>query len=225
MSPIVLHISPLLLGAILGVAAVGLIGAIAEFMIWLRHGLHCRGCSCPTDRAPEDYAESIASGLSDAEAREDAWPTAPNFPANSIPQAMGTGGGGAGMHQHSHILDGVCWCGEVHLRPPDPQVMRTASVLEAEYWGDPSGNIRRMSGEQEIIAIVTESCSNEEWSALCKIATATSLADAAANLIAKTRSLLEWMPQYSLSSSGHLRKLAVEMAIDRLEAHLKAAQL
>jgi len=31
------------------------------------------------------------------------------------------------------------------------QTMKTGK-LEAEYWGDPSGNIRRMSGEQEIIA-------------------------------------------------------------------------
>src|SRR5271170_3086313 len=31
------------------------------------------------------------------------------------------------------------------------QTMKTGK-LEAEYWGDPSGNIRRMSREQEIIA-------------------------------------------------------------------------
>ena len=31
------------------------------------------------------------------------------------------------------------------------------------YWGDPSGNIRRMSGEQEIIATVGEDeCSEAE---------------------------------------------------------------
>ena len=44
--------------------------------------------------------------------------------------------------------------------------------LEAEYWGDPSGNIRRMSntgGDQEIIAVVTDECSEEEWKALCSI--------------------------------------------------------
>lgn len=63
------------------------------------------------------------------------------------------------------------------------------------------------------------------WPAVSVRGFPTPLDQAAANLIAKTRSLLEWMPQYSLSSSGHLRKLAVEMAIDRLEAHLKAAQL
>jgi hypothetical protein len=37
------------------------------------------------------------------------------------------------------------------------------------YWGDPSGNIRRMSGEQEIIAtVVSGVCS--EWRALCNVA-------------------------------------------------------
>jgi hypothetical protein len=39
------------------------------------------------------------------------------------------------------------------------------------YWGDPAGNIRRMSGEQEIIATVAEGeCSEAEWKALCSIA-------------------------------------------------------
>jgi hypothetical protein len=41
--------------------------------------------------------------------------------------------------------------------------------LEPEYWGDPSGNIRRMSGEQEIIATVTKECTEEEFKALCSI--------------------------------------------------------
>jgi hypothetical protein len=41
--------------------------------------------------------------------------------------------------------------------------------LEAEYWGDPSGNIRRMSGEQEIIATITGECTEEEFRALCSI--------------------------------------------------------
>jgi len=40
--------------------------------------------------------------------------------------------------------------------------------LEPEYWGDPSGNIRRISGEQEIIATITPDCT-EEWKALCSI--------------------------------------------------------
>ena len=39
------------------------------------------------------------------------------------------------------------------------------------YWGDPEGNIRRMSGEQEIIATVTGDCSEAEWKALCNLAT------------------------------------------------------
>jgi hypothetical protein len=38
------------------------------------------------------------------------------------------------------------------------------------YWGDPSGNIRRMSGEQEIVATVTGECSEAEWKALCNLA-------------------------------------------------------
>ena len=37
------------------------------------------------------------------------------------------------------------------------------------YWGDPSGNIRRMSGEQEIIATITGECSEAEWKALYSI--------------------------------------------------------
>ena len=41
--------------------------------------------------------------------------------------------------------------------------------LEAEYWGDPNGNVRRMSGEQEIIATITSECTEEEWKALCSI--------------------------------------------------------
>lgn len=36
----------------------------------------------------------------------------------------------------------------------------------AEYWLDPSGNIRRMEGEQEIIATVTDNCSEHEVSAI-----------------------------------------------------------
>ncbi len=42
-------------------------------------------------------------------------------------------------------------------------------MLEQEYWGDPSGNIRRMSGDQEIIATATSTCNSEEWNALCSI--------------------------------------------------------
>jgi hypothetical protein len=38
-----------------------------------------------------------------------------------------------------------------------------------EYWGDPSGNIRRMAGEQEIIATITNECTEAEWRALCAI--------------------------------------------------------
>jgi hypothetical protein len=39
------------------------------------------------------------------------------------------------------------------------------------YWGDPSGNIRRMSGEQEIIAtVVSGVCSEAEWRAFCNLA-------------------------------------------------------
>jgi len=35
--------------------------------------------------------------------------------------------------------------------------------------GDPNGNIRRMSGEQEIIATTNEECTEEELKALCSI--------------------------------------------------------
>jgi hypothetical protein len=39
------------------------------------------------------------------------------------------------------------------------------------YWGDPTGKIRRMSGEQEIIAtVVPDVCSEAEWKALGNIA-------------------------------------------------------
>jgi hypothetical protein len=38
------------------------------------------------------------------------------------------------------------------------------------YWGDGSGNIDRMSGEQEVIATVTKDCSEAEWRALCNLA-------------------------------------------------------
>jgi hypothetical protein len=48
------------------------------------------------------------------------------------------------------------------------QTMKTGK-LEVEYWGDPSGNIRRMSGEQEIIATITSECTEEEFRALCSI--------------------------------------------------------
>ena len=38
-----------------------------------------------------------------------------------------------------------------------------------EYWGDPSGNLRRMSGEQEVIATVSPICTEQEWKALCSL--------------------------------------------------------
>jgi len=48
--------------------------------------------------------------------------------------------------------------------------MRAKGYLDPKgYWGDPSGNIRRMSGEQEIIATVTGECSEAEWRALYSI--------------------------------------------------------
>jgi hypothetical protein len=43
-------------------------------------------------------------------------------------------------------------------------------VLRSSDWGDPSGNIRLMSGEQEIIATTSEECSEAEWKALCNLA-------------------------------------------------------
>ncbi len=36
----------------------------------------------------------------------------------------------------------------------------------AEYWLDPSGNIRRMEGEQEILATVTDNLSEHEVAAI-----------------------------------------------------------
>lgn len=37
------------------------------------------------------------------------------------------------------------------------------------YWCDTSGNIRRMSGEQEIIAVATDKCSQAEWREMCRV--------------------------------------------------------
>jgi hypothetical protein len=31
------------------------------------------------------------------------------------------------------------------------------------YWADPSRNIRRLGGEQELILTAAEECSQEEW--------------------------------------------------------------
>jgi hypothetical protein len=48
-------------------------------------------------------------------------------------------------------------------------VQKTISIPKG-YWGDPSGNVHRMSGEQEIIATVTPECSGAEFKALARIA-------------------------------------------------------
>ena len=45
---------------------------------------------------------------------------------------------------------------------------------------------------------------------------------AVADLIEKVRYLLEWMPICSIGSSGHLRRVAVEQAIAKLEGHVEA---
>jgi hypothetical protein len=37
----------------------------------------------------------------------------------------------------------------------------------SKLWGDPNGNVRRMEGEQEIIATITKECSDAEWKQLC----------------------------------------------------------
>jgi hypothetical protein len=37
-------------------------------------------------------------------------------------------------------------------------------------WGDPSGNIHRMSGELEIIATISQGCAEAERKALCSLA-------------------------------------------------------
>lgn len=41
-----------------------------------------------------------------------------------------------------------------------------ANNADNRYWNDPSGNIRRMEGEQDVIATVTDDCSNEELLAM-----------------------------------------------------------
>ena len=51
------------------------------------------------------------------------------------------------------------------------------------------------------------------------------LGDAIPDLIAKTRYLLEWMPVCSVGSSGHMRRVAVEEALDTLEAAYALARL
>lgn len=44
-------------------------------------------------------------------------------------------------------------------------------ALVETYWGDPSGGIRRMGGEQETIAVATNACTAEEFLALSNIMT------------------------------------------------------
>ena len=54
--------------------------------------------------------------------------------------------------------------------------MTSSDYLDPKgYWCDPAGNLRRMSGEQEIIAVATDKCSRNEWAELCRVS----------NLIAK----------------------------------------
>ena len=36
------------------------------------------------------------------------------------------------------------------------------------YWADAARNIRRMSGEQEVVLTATEECSALEWSLFCQ---------------------------------------------------------
>lgn len=67
------------------------------------------------------------------------------------------------------------WCAEVVNKAIEISVLiegRTSKVEHGEtYWGDPTGNIRRMSGEQEVVATVTPTYGLEEWNALCSIKT------------------------------------------------------
>ena len=42
-------------------------------------------------------------------------------------------------------------------------------IVWETYWGSPAGNIHRMSGDQEIVATVTESCTSEEWQMFCNV--------------------------------------------------------
>jgi hypothetical protein len=43
--------------------------------------------------------------------------------------------------------------------------------LAETYWGDPGGAIHRTSGDQTVIAVVTDACTNEEFLALASITT------------------------------------------------------
>ena len=39
------------------------------------------------------------------------------------------------------------------------------------YWSDPAGNIRRMNGDQEVIAVTTDQCTEQELYRLSEIFT------------------------------------------------------
>jgi hypothetical protein len=51
------------------------------------------------------------------------------------------------------------------------------------------------------------------------------LGDAIPEVIARVRKLLEWMPPCAKTSSGHLRRVAVEKALENLEAAWALARL
>lgn len=51
------------------------------------------------------------------------------------------------------------------------------------------------------------------------------LPEAIERVVRVTRELLDWMPHYAKSSSGYMRRVAVEKALENLEGALGLAQL
>jgi hypothetical protein len=61
------------------------------------------------------------------------------------------------------------------MKTPGTSAKRKREQVAKDYlepkgnWFDPSGNLRRMSGEQDIIATVSPECSDAEWIALARL--------------------------------------------------------
>jgi len=41
--------------------------------------------------------------------------------------------------------------------------MKDENFIDVDYWADPERNIRRKSGQQEVILTATSACSKAEW--------------------------------------------------------------
>jgi hypothetical protein len=41
--------------------------------------------------------------------------------------------------------------------------VKDEDFIDVDYWADPDRNIRRKSGEQEVILTATSACSKAEW--------------------------------------------------------------